>query len=143
MTVERTGDSVVLNPRFNYHRHVEIVKRFMEQVAVRESAIETTEPTPDPRGDAFPDLFQQAVMDLYLYVDKNLPHVARAIGDILADDIERQIKITEDFPIRFPALNFHPFAPADQPSNWPIGKPVPYCTECESNGGPELLIHTL
>lgn len=93
---EATGRTVDVTPTFHYHRHIEIVKRFVEQLTARvEGGL--------PRET-----------DLIDYVRTNLPHVRDAMSHVLADDVERQIRITEDFPIHWPGINFHEFEPWEQ-----------------------------
>jgi hypothetical protein len=78
---------VNLTPQFNYSRHVEIIKRFVEQVTAN--------------GSKLAD-------DQARYIEANLEHVRDAMSQLLADDIERQIQITKNFP-HGPALDLHPF----------------------------------
>jgi hypothetical protein len=96
---EETGESMNLTPHFNYHRHVEIVKRFIEQLVIRTSE-------PFPTDDAF--------MDFVDYIRRNSAYVRSAMGEILADDIERQIQITKDFPLGPQMDGFHSFKPTDE-----------------------------
>jgi hypothetical protein len=119
---EPTGETVDLTPIFNYHRDVEIVKRFLEQLTAMQKNVHAG--------------------DVYRYLDDNLIHARNAMSGIMADDIERQIQITKDFPLR-PQLFLHQFVGEDLPGDWPIGKPEPVCTEDDCYVKRGAMVHTL
>lgn len=113
---ERVG-SVTLNPTFNYHRDVEIVKRFTERL----SALSDDQ-----------HLGSEAIS----YVRANIGHVRDAVSGLMADDVERQIQITKDFPLR-PQLFLHPFTSS------PMSSDPDRCDEDDCYGRREILSHTL
>ena len=90
---ETTIRSIDVTPEFNYSRHVEIIKRFTEQLTVLS----------DPDGE---HLGSEAIA----YIRKNIPWARRAVSEIMADDIRLQIK-DESFPNRAPTIRFHEFIP--------------------------------
>ena len=111
-------ESVVLNPRFNYHRHVAILKRFMEQLVAN--------------GSKLAD-------DQVRYIEANLPHVVNAMSEVLADDVERQIQITKDFPMRHPGITFHEFVDGGAKNR----SDQPLCTHEDCFAVRDWLVHTL
>jgi len=89
-------ETMDLTPSFRYHRDVEILKRFGEQLMLLS-------------GD------DHLGSEIVKYVRTNMPHVVSALSGILADDVERQIQITKDFPRPQPGFDgAHPFVAMDE-----------------------------
>jgi hypothetical protein len=76
-----------VTPTFNYHREYEIVKRFIERLSANRSKLAD---------------------DQVRYIEANLDAVRVAMQSIITDDIERQIRLTKDFPLH-QQLFLHPF----------------------------------
>lgn len=119
---EKTGDSIVLNPIFHYTRPVEILKRFTEQVTALSEALNAAE-----------EQDTDQLMDLAQYVSANIEHVRGAVSTVMADDIERQIQITKDFPLR-QALFLHKFVSGQQDV---------HCHEDDCYALASAMVHTL
>jgi len=96
MATDEVVGSIVLNPQFRYHRDVEILKRFTERLSALSD------------GD---HLGSEAIA----YVRANIQHARDAVSGVMADDVERQIQITKDFPRPQPGFDgAHPFVAMDE-----------------------------
>jgi hypothetical protein len=117
-----TGRTLDLTPSFNYSREVEIVKRFIEKVSYAPSLFS------DPR-------------EIADWLGKVLPQVRKAMGLVMSNDIERQILITKDFPIRFSILDFHEYTPYEASVEVFAGSETIPCSTCD--GQADALAHLL
>lgn len=85
-----------ITPHFRYHRDVEILKRFIEQAS---------------RLSLDDHLGSEAIA----YIRTNVEHAREAMSGVMADDVERQIQITRDFPRPEPGWDgAHPFVAMDE-----------------------------
>ena len=122
-------ETMILNPRFNYQKHTEILKRFGERLSTLDGV--------DPPTMGHVNL--DAAEAVAIYVHANLKHIRQAMSELLADDIELQIA-THKFPIA-PQLMEHWFHPFEAIAVDDDGGPNILCMRCSD--GPGALTHTL
>lgn len=120
----KTVKTVDVTPIFNYDRHVEIVKRFIEQLTKHSQHIASPMPGEEDH---------ELVAAMADYVALTIEDVRKAASEIITDNIETQIR-EKRFPLSGPHLYLHPFEPYKQGY-------TNLCVECD--GSRTALAHVL